>query len=222
MQRCADLFHRRWAVPILAELQRSAGAKFVTLVNRLGVSRDSLSQTLDDLIERGLVTRNPGYGHPLRPEYILTPAGAALAPSCLSLVRTLDELQAGDAALRKWSMPIVYALRTGPRRFSELKLLLPGITPRALTQTLKELLERALIARRVVDGYPPTSVYRITARGRALARWSLPAVGLPLDWEPLTLGPLDRATPSASPLRPAEDRAGADAPVASTPAGPAR
>ncbi len=27
----------------------------------------------------GLVIRNPGYGHPLRPEYILTPEGHAAA-----------------------------------------------------------------------------------------------------------------------------------------------
>jgi DNA-binding HxlR family transcriptional regulator len=220
MRRCADLFHRRWAVPVIAELHRSSGAKFVTLANRLGVSRDALRQTLEELIERGLVIRNPGYGHPLRPEYILTEAGAAIAPSCLSLFRTLDELKAGDVALRKWSMPIVFALRTGAKRFSELKAALPGITPRALTQSLKELRDHGLVTRLVVDEYPPTSVYQITARSRALARWSFPGVGLPVDTEPLVLNPLDR--PATLPvLRSAPDAGAAvPAPVGSA-SGPA-
>ena len=32
-----NLFHRRWAVPVLAELERDHGAKFVTLSRRLGM-----------------------------------------------------------------------------------------------------------------------------------------------------------------------------------------
>ena len=46
-----DLAHRRWSIPIIAELHRQRGAKFVTLVNTLGVSRASLSMALNDLIE---------------------------------------------------------------------------------------------------------------------------------------------------------------------------
>src|SRR5947207_13068422 len=67
------LFHHRWAVPVLAELRRERGSRFVTLANRIGVTRDSLRRTLSALIDDGLVERNPGYGHPLRPEYVLTP-----------------------------------------------------------------------------------------------------------------------------------------------------
>ena len=62
--RFVALFHHRWAVPVLAELHRGAGgAKFVTLVNRLGIGRDSLRRTLAALIERGWVMPNPGHGH---------------------------------------------------------------------------------------------------------------------------------------------------------------
>ena len=66
------LLHHRWAVPILAVLHREKGAKFVTLGSRLGVSRDSLRRSLDRLTQQRLVRRNPGYGHPMRPEYVLT------------------------------------------------------------------------------------------------------------------------------------------------------
>ncbi|MGH2451320.1 MAG: winged helix-turn-helix transcriptional regulator, partial [Candidatus Limnocylindria bacterium] len=69
------LFHHRWAAPVLAELDRSRGSRFVTLSNRLALSRESLRRTLTALIDAGLVMKNPGYGHPLRPEYILTERG---------------------------------------------------------------------------------------------------------------------------------------------------
>ena len=72
-ERLAQLFHHRWAVPVLAELHRTSGSRFVTLHRRLGIGRESLRRTLASLAEQDLVARNPGYGHPLRPEYVLTP-----------------------------------------------------------------------------------------------------------------------------------------------------
>ena len=66
------LVHHRWALPVLGELYRDDGAKFVTLVHRLNVSKDSLARTLEHLRTLDLAVKNPGYGHPLRPEYVLT------------------------------------------------------------------------------------------------------------------------------------------------------
>jgi len=167
--RFVALFHHRWAVPILAELHRGAGgAKFVTLVHRLGIGRDSLRRTLAALIERGWVKRNPGHGHPLRPEYLLTAAGARLAPWCARLTKLLHALQIEGVALRKWSMPVAYALGKGAERFSELKVLLAGSTPRALVITLKQMQQAGLVERVVSDGYPPATSYLLTPRGRKL------------------------------------------------------
>lgn len=166
-----QLFHHRWAVPVLAELERGAGCKFVTLGHRLGVSRDSLRRTLDALIEWGLLRRNPGHGHPLRPEYILTPRGARLAPWCLRIMGALDTLGIEEEALRKWFLPVVAALRRGNDRFADLKASLPGITARALTLSLKSLQRTGLVKRTVRDGYPPTTSYRLTSRSRPL--WPL-------------------------------------------------
>src|ERR671932_1580387 len=73
------LFHHRWSAAVLAELRRTRGTRFVVLSKSLGVGRESLRRTLDALIELGLVRRNPGYGHPLRPEYLLTRRGEAVA-----------------------------------------------------------------------------------------------------------------------------------------------
>jgi DNA-binding HxlR family transcriptional regulator len=166
----ASLFHHRWAAPVLAELHRSRGSRFVTLSNRLGLGRESLRRTLAALIEAGLVMKNPGYGHPLRPEYVLTERGRSVAPACARLVSALDRLGANDVGLKKWSMPAVLALADGECRYSELRKRLPEVTPRALTLALKDLGAAQLVERRVTGGYPPGTVYRLRGRARPLAR----------------------------------------------------
>ena len=166
----SSLFHHRWAAPVLAELHRSKGSRFVTLSNRLGLGRESLRRTLTALIDAGLVMKNPGYGHPLRPEYVLTERGAEVAPACDRLMAALERLDANDIGLKKWSMPAVFALADGECRYSELRKRLPGVTPRALTLALKDLAAAQLVERRVTPDYPPASVYSLRPRARPLAR----------------------------------------------------
>ncbi len=164
------LFHHRWGPPILVELQRTEGSKFVTLVQKLGAPKDSIQRTLAALIDAQWVERNPGHGHPLRPEYILTREGDRIARICSQLLRELRERSLEEVGLKKWSMPVVFALRQGPRRFSELKAQLTGVSSRALTIALKDLVERGVVERTVSGGYPPTVVYRIEARASSLQR----------------------------------------------------
>jgi DNA-binding HxlR family transcriptional regulator len=162
-----ELFHHRWAAPVLAELGRTRGTRFVTLTKRLGVGRESLRRTLQALIAQGLVARNPGYGHPLRPEYVLTKNGAPVSERCIRLLAALN----GDAevALKKWSLPLLAVLEPGSR-FSELRESLPGITARALALTLKDLERAGLVKRSVKETYPPQPVYAPTAAARRLRR----------------------------------------------------
>ncbi len=169
MSTLIALFHNRWSVPILAELDRQRGSRFVTLSRILGLSRESLRRTLAALIDGGLVGRNPGYGHPLRPEYVLTSSGERIAVACRPLVERLRRGDLEEVALKKWSMPVVYALAEGPRRFSELRDALESVSPRALTLALKDLEAAGLIDRRVTNDYPPATVYRLTRSGRPLA-----------------------------------------------------
>jgi DNA-binding HxlR family transcriptional regulator len=140
------------------------------LSNRLGLGRESLRRTLTALIEAGLVMKNPGYGHPLRPEYVLTERGQAVAPACARLMATLDRLDVNDVGLKKWSMPAVLALAEGECRYSELRKRLPGVTPRALTLALKDLGAAELVERRVTPDYPPATVYGLRPKARPLAR----------------------------------------------------
>lgn len=164
------LFHHRWAAPVLAELHRQAGSKLVTLVRRLGAPRDSIHRTLEALLAEGWVQRNPGHGHPLRPEYLLTPRGEPLARSCGRLVGLLEEASLAEVGLRKWSMPVIAALGRGALRFSELKAGLEGVTGRALALALKDLVESDLVSRTVSDGYPPTAHYQLRPSARPLQR----------------------------------------------------
>jgi DNA-binding HxlR family transcriptional regulator len=169
MSTLVALFHNRWSVPILAELHRQRGSRFVTLARTLGMSRESLRRTLAALVESGLVGRNPGYGHPLRPEYVLTSRGDRLAARSRPLVEILRGRGLEEVGLKKWSMPVVYALSNEPLRFSELRERLEGISPRALALALKELESAGVVERRVTDDYPPATSYRLAPGARRLA-----------------------------------------------------
>jgi DNA-binding HxlR family transcriptional regulator len=158
------LLDHRWSLAVLTELHRTKGARFVPLAHRVGASPQSLRRALDALIERGLVMPNPGYGHPSRPEYVLTDAGRRIGPAAEAVFLALEHADVRDVGLRRWSLPVLTALGGG-RRFSELKALLPNVTPRALANVLKELADAGLVERTVHDSFPPHTSYRSTARG---------------------------------------------------------
>lgn len=163
-----ELVHHRWNIPVIAELYLRSGAKFITLVNSLGVSRASLSTSLRDLVDLGLVSKNPGHGHPLRPEYLLTDAGTEIGDECLSLTRLVRRRKETDLAFRKWTLPLVAALGDEFRRFNEVRDALTGATPRAVTLGLKSMLERHWATRRLIDDYPPAAGYELMPKGRSI------------------------------------------------------
>ena len=79
----------------------------------------------------------------------------------------------------KWSMQIVMALGSGPRRFSELKREIDGISQRMLTLSLRGLERDGLISRHVTPTIPPRVDYELTELGvslsepvRALGAWA--------------------------------------------------
>jgi DNA-binding HxlR family transcriptional regulator len=157
------LFHHRWAPPALALLDDRAGARFVELQRTLDVGRESLRRALDALIELGYVRRNPGHGHPLRPEYVITAAGRGSA----DVARRASEATTRETLLLKWSVPVLAELRDD-RRFSELRAALPGVTPRALALALRDLESVRLVRREVLPTRPPSTVYRATRRGASV------------------------------------------------------
>lgn len=163
-----DLFHRSFAVPIVAILYRDKGAKFVTLANQLPASRATINLTLKYLMAKDLVMRNAGYGHPMRPEYILSEVGQRIGPHCMELVRAVAQLKVDDVAFRKWPMPVVAAIGRGADRFGEIAESLKVISPRALTGALKDLGEVSLVDREVTGSWPPHPNYHLSKAGRVL------------------------------------------------------
>jgi len=157
------LFHYRWAPPALALLGERGGARFVELQRKLGVGGDSLRRALDALLELGLVSRNPGYGHPLRPEYLVTDEGRDAARLCAGVLAAGDP----EVLLRKWSVPTLAQLDR-PRRFSELRAALPGVTPRALALALRDLEDAGLAEREVLPTRPPSTLYNTTGAGEEI------------------------------------------------------
>jgi DNA-binding HxlR family transcriptional regulator len=69
----------------------------------------------------------------------------------------------------KWSMLIVCTLRAGPKRTSEIKRQLIGVSAKMLTQTLRELERHGIVARDDLGEVPPRVEYGLTPLGRSLA-----------------------------------------------------
>lgn len=164
------LFHHRWCAPAAGEIARLEGCRFAVLQNRLEVSPVSLRSALESAMELGLIRRNPGYGHPLRPEYLPTPSGRRAAPLLDELQAGLAALGAGDLALLKWSLPVLDAVSSGKSRFSELEAALSGITPRALAAALRGLADHRLVLREIEGGFPPVPRYTASRTGKRIAR----------------------------------------------------
>ena len=86
--------------------------------------------------------------------------------------RETAECQAVNSVLArvgdKWSVLIVSLLGDGPRRFSEIKRMVGGISQRMLTLTLRGLERDGLVTRTVFPTVPPRVDYELTALGRSL------------------------------------------------------
>jgi len=77
--------------------------------------------------------------------------------------------QAADLLERRWQLSILYAALTGALRFNEFADAVAGISPRMLSERLRELEAAGLIERTVIPSSPPSVEYRLTRRGRRLA-----------------------------------------------------
>ena len=69
---------------------------------------------------------------------------------------------------RKWNSLVLYHLSGGTKRYSEIKRLMPGVTQKMLTQTLRDLEMYGLIHREVYPVIPPKVEYSLTAYGKEI------------------------------------------------------
>lgn len=78
----------------------------------------------------------------------------------------------------KWKAVILYYLANGPRRFNELRRLLPEVTQRMLTLQLRELEQDGIVHREIYKEVPPKVEYSLTEFGASLG----PIIIQMLDW----------------------------------------
>jgi DNA-binding HxlR family transcriptional regulator len=77
--------------------------------------------------------------------------------------------ETADLLERRWQLSILYAALTGALRFSEFANAVAGISPRMLSERLRDLEAAGLVERNVIPSSPPTVEYRLTTKGRRLA-----------------------------------------------------
>jgi DNA-binding HxlR family transcriptional regulator len=89
----------------------------------------------------------------------------------------------------KWSLLVVRHLSGGPRRFTELKREIDGISQRMLTVTLRALERDGILTRTVRNVMPPHVSYELTPMGVSLRAAALPL----LEWSVTNLEHIDAA-----------------------------
>jgi len=67
-----------------------------------------------------------------------------------------------------WAPNVIWSLRAGARRFSELRSDIPPVTAKVLSRRLTELESRGVVSRRVLPTSPPSVEYELTSLGAEL------------------------------------------------------
>jgi DNA-binding HxlR family transcriptional regulator len=87
--------------------------------------------------------------------------------------------QAVELIGKRWTGAILFVLMDGPLRFSEVKLLVPDLSDRLLSERMKELEAAGIVERRVIDDTPVRVEYVLTEMGgdlepvvRSLKGWA--------------------------------------------------
>ena len=102
----------------------------------------------------------------------MSPTHTCVPREACSTVRDVLTL-VGD----KWSVLIIGCLREGPRRFSEIRRGIDGISQRMLTPKLRGLEQYGLVQRTVFPSVPARVEYRLTPLGETLVQPMLVLIG---------------------------------------------
>ncbi|MGK5533631.1 winged helix-turn-helix transcriptional regulator [Streptomyces sp. URMC 129] len=95
-----------------------------------------------------------------------------------------------DIVFSRWTTPILWSLHTfGRQRFVELERRIPGLTPKVLTQRLRQLERDGLVVRTYYREIPPRVEYEISELGLSLA----PLFAHLAEWSSAHLDRVERA-----------------------------
>ena len=169
-----NISSRAWSLNILAALAAGTPGRQAALLDVTGAGRTAFAASLAHLIEMQLIERNPGHGHPLRPEFRLTAEGKAVAPVALKITGLVRDPSEAALIRRAWTVPIL-AVTGRPRYFGEIRRDLWDVSDRTLSISLRSLENRTLLRRHVdVTGRPPRPTYQAVDLGAELSS----AIGL--------------------------------------------
>jgi len=90
------------------------------------------------------------------------PESQSAAPTSCPLTAALSAIGG------KWSLICLYWLDSGTRRFNELRRLMPDISHKVLSETLRALEREGLIQRTVYPEVPPRVEYCISSHGETV------------------------------------------------------
>ncbi|MFI6504568.1 winged helix-turn-helix transcriptional regulator [Nonomuraea typhae] len=95
-----------------------------------------------------------------------------------------------DIVFSRWTTPILWSLNEhGRQRFVELERRIATITPKVLTQRLRQLERDGLVVRTYYPEVPPRVEYEISELGRSLA----PLFAHLAEWAAGNLGQVEQA-----------------------------
>lgn len=116
------------------------------------------------------------------------PATRATAPTDPELACPIAPVV--DMVFSRWTTPILWTLNEyGRLRFVELSRRIATITPKVLTQRLRQLERDGLVVRTYHPEVPPRVEYEISALGRSLA----PLFAHLAEWAATNLDEVERA-----------------------------
>ncbi len=162
------LTERAWCLPIVALMYDGTPGRQAPLLAKSGAGRTAFAQSMAHLIDIGLVERNPGHGHPLRPEFRLTPLGQAIGPIAARIM-SYGKIDQSGLIRRTWTVPVLTVIRQ-PQQFSQISRSLGRITDRALSQSLRQMEAHDWLTRSVdPQAYPPRPIYRAANLGLKIA-----------------------------------------------------
>lgn len=93
----------------------------------------------------------------------------------------------------KWGGMVIAVLEHGPRRFTDIKRPMRGVTAKVLTETLRSLERDGLVTRTAYAEVPPRVEYELTELGRTL----LGPIAACREWASANLGDLLAARQAA-------------------------
>lgn len=172
-----NITSKAWALPILAAFHAGVAGRQAPLLAATGASRSAFAQSLKHLMSIGVIERNPGYGHPLRPEFRLTSIGVQAAALAHKIHHLTPEPEQ-DLLRRAWTVPVLTTLQSA-NRFNAIKKTLNPITDRALSQSLQMMEARHWVSRDVdARARPPRALYHATHTGSRISEASAQDLGL--------------------------------------------